>query len=159
MIADALDLEEADVLRAINEYTEALLLLDQYDHQVLSKPKGKKPVYRMTYEECVSIVGKMRSSFETDVFGVEKEEGKVAGIIASIYQTAFGEEVYPSIEEKAANLIYFMIKDHPYADGSTVNPVIICMSSTSWATIKFFLIVRSNGSGEPQLSCSVFPNN
>ena len=117
MIADALDIEEADVLRAVNEYTEALLLLDKYDHQALEKPDGAVPVYRITYEDCKEMVGKMRDSFETDVFGVEKEAGKVAGIIAAVYQSVFGEDAYPSIEEKAANLLYFMIKDHPYADG------------------------------------------
>lgn len=117
MLAGALDINEADVLRAVNEYTEALLLLDQYDHQVLSKPDGNKPVYRITYEDCVHMVAKMRDSFSTDVFGVEKESGKVAGIIAAVYQSVFGQDAYPSVEEKAANLLYFMIKDHPYADG------------------------------------------
>ena len=117
MLADALDIEESDVLRAVNEYTNALLLLDQYDHQVLCKPDGNKPIYRITYEECVRMVGKMKDSFDTDVFGVEKEPGKVAGIIDSVYQSAFGQDAYPSVEEKAANLLYFMIKDHPYADG------------------------------------------
>lgn len=117
MIADALDIEEADVLRAVNEYTDALLLLDKYDHQTLEKPDGAVPIYRITYEDCKEMVGKMRDSFDTDVFGVEKEAGKVAGIIAAVYQSVFGEDAYPSIEEKAANLLYFMIKDHPYADG------------------------------------------
>ena len=117
MLADALDIEESDVLRAVNEYTEALLLLDQYDHQTLCKPNGSRPIYHITYEECVQMVGKMRDSFHTDVFGVEKEAGKVEGIIAAVYQSVFGEEAYPSVEEKAANLLYFMIKDHPYADG------------------------------------------
>lgn len=59
----------------------------------------------------------MEDSFHSDVFGVEKETGKVEGIFAAIYQNVFGGEVYPSLEEKAANLLYFMIKDHPYADG------------------------------------------
>lgn len=63
------------------------------------------------------MVGKMQDTFNTDVFGIEKENGKVAGIIAAVYQSAFGQEAYPSVEEKAANLLYFMIKDHPYADG------------------------------------------
>ena len=117
MLADALDIEEKDVLRAVNEYTDALILLDQYDHQTLSKPEGSTPVYRITYEECVQMVGQMKDSFETDVFGVEKEDGKVQGIIAAVYQSVFGQDAYPSLEEKAANLLYFMIKDHPYADG------------------------------------------
>ena len=63
------------------------------------------------------MVGQMKDSFETDVFGVEKEDGKVQGIIAAVYQSVFGQDAYPSLEEKAANLLYFMIKDHPYADG------------------------------------------
>lgn len=117
MLADALDIEESDVLKAVNEYTDALVLLDQYDHQTLCKPDGNKPIYRITYEECVQMVGKMRDSFNTDVFGIEKEPGKVAGIIAAVYQSIFGQDAYPSLEEKAANLLYFMIKDHPYADG------------------------------------------
>lgn len=117
MLANTLELEEKDVLCAVNEYTDALLLLDQYDHQALVKPTGQVPIYRITYEECVSMVKRMRDTFNTDVFGVEKEAGKVRGIIAAIYQSAFGEDAYPSIEEKAANLLYFMIKDHPYADG------------------------------------------
>lgn len=117
MLANALDVEEADILRAVNEYTDALLLLDQYDHQALKKPSGKMPIYRITYDECVTMVNNMRDSFNTDVFGVEKESGKVKGIIAAIYQSAFGCDAYPSLEEKAAYLLYFMIKDHPYADG------------------------------------------
>lgn len=117
MLANALDVEEADILKAVNEYTDALLLLDQYDHQTLKKPSGKMPTYRITYDECVTMVNNMRDSFNTDVFGIEKEGGKVKGIIAAIYQSAFGYDAYPSLEEKAAYLLYFMIKDHPYADG------------------------------------------
>lgn len=117
MLANALDVEEADILKAVNEYTDALLLLDQYDHQALKKPSGKMPTYRITYDECVTMVNNMRDSFNTDVFGIEKEAGKVKGIIAAIYQSAFGYDAYPSLEEKAAYLLYFMIKDHPYADG------------------------------------------
>ena len=57
MLADALDIEESDVLRAVNEYTEAWLLLDQYDYWTLCKPDGSRPIYRFTYEECVQMVG------------------------------------------------------------------------------------------------------
>ena len=117
MLANTLELEEKDVLCAVNEYTDALLLLDQYDHQALVKPTGQVPIYRITYEECASMVKRMTDTFNPVVFGVEKDGGMVRGIIAAIYQSAFGEDAYPSIEEKAANLLYFMIKDHPYADG------------------------------------------
>ena len=117
IIANTLEIEEAEVLRAVKLYTDALVLLDQYDHQSLSKPKGKKPVYRITYEDCRNMINHMEDSFSSDVFGVEKEAGKVEGILAAVYQDVFGGEVYPSLEEKAANLLYFMIKDHPFADG------------------------------------------
>ena len=117
IIANTLEIEEAEVLRAVKLYTDALVLLDQYDHQSLSKPKGKKPVYRITYEDCRNMINHMEDSFSSDVFGVEKETGKVEGILAAVYQDVFGGEVYPSLEEKAANLLYFMIKDHPFADG------------------------------------------
>ena len=63
------------------------------------------------------MVSHMEDSFKSDVFGVEKENGKVEGILAAVYQSVFGGDVYPSLEEKAANLLYFMIKDHPYVDG------------------------------------------
>ncbi len=117
MLACTLDTSEEDVLKAVNLYTDALMLLDQYDHQALEKPAGNKPIYRITYEECRNMVNAMEDTFKSDVFGVEKEKGKVEGILAAVYQNVFGGDVYPSLEEKAANLLYFMIKDHPYADG------------------------------------------
>jgi len=117
MLASTLEVDEAELLKAVNLYTNALMLLDQYDHQSLKKPTGNKPIYRITYEDCRNMVNAMEDSFHSDVFGVEKEKGKVEGILAAVYQSAFGEDAYLSLEEKAANLLYFMIKDHPYADG------------------------------------------
>lgn len=117
MLASTLEVDEAELLKAVNLYTNALMLLDQYDHQSLKKPTGNKPIYRITYEDCRNMVNAMEDSFHSDVFGVEKEKGKVEGILAAVYQSVFGEDAYPSLEEKAANLLYFMIKDHPYADG------------------------------------------
>ena len=102
MLADALNVEEKDILRAVKLYTDALTLLDQYDHQSIIKPDGKQPVYRITYDDCMTMVSHMKDSFETEVFGVEKEVGKVNGIISAIYQSAFGQDAYPTIEEKAA---------------------------------------------------------
>lgn len=117
MLSSVLEIEGAEVLKAVNQYTNALTLLDEYDHLTLEKPKGNTPIYRITYEECRKMVNSMKKSFRTDVFGVERETGKVEGIIAAVYQSVFGGDVYPSLEEKAANLLYFMIKDHPFADG------------------------------------------
>ena len=117
MLADTMELEQEDVLKAVNMYTQALTLLDQYDHQSIVKPEGASPIYRITYEDCRRMVDHMEDTFKSDVFGVEKEKGKVEGILAAVYQDVFGGEVYPTLEEKAANLLYFMIKDHPFADG------------------------------------------
>lgn len=115
MLASTLELDESEVLNVIDAYQNALSLLDDYDHGSLSKPKGTDSIYRLTYEECRKLIDKMK--FESAVFGVEKEEGKLNGILAAVYQNVFGQEFYPSIEEKAANLLYFLIKDHPFADG------------------------------------------
>ena len=117
MLACTLEVDEAEVLKAVSLYTNALMLLDQFDHQSLKKPTGSKAIYRITYEDCRNMVNAMEDSFHSDVFGIEKEKGKVEGILAAVYQNVFGGDVYPSLEEKAANLLYFMIKDHPYADG------------------------------------------
>ena len=117
MLATAIEGDSDEVLRAVNLYTQALTLLDQYDHQSLEKPEGNRPIYRITYADCRAMVDRMEDSFKSDVFGVEKEPGKIEGILAAVYQDVFGGEVYPSLEEKAANLLYFMIKDHPFADG------------------------------------------
>lgn len=115
MLASTLELDESEVLNVIEAYQNALSLLDDYDHGSISKPKGTDSIYRLSYEECRKLIDKMR--FESAVFGVEKEEGKLNGILAAVYQNVFGQELYPSIEEKAANLLYFLIKDHPFADG------------------------------------------
>ena len=117
IIAGSFEGEEDEVLKAVNAYTDALTLLDDYDHQALTRPEGTEPVHRITYDECRSIINHMEYAGKSDVFGVEKEKGKVEGILAAVYQNVFGREVYPSLEEKAANLLYFMIKDHPFADG------------------------------------------
>lgn len=117
MLATAIEGDSDEVLKAVNLYTQALTLLDKYDHQSLEKPEGNQPIYRITYTDCRAMVDRMEDSFKSDVFGVEKEPGKIEGILAAVYQDVFGGEVYPSLEEKAANLLYFMIKDHPFADG------------------------------------------
>ena len=115
IIASTLELDEKEVLNVVETYADALSMLDDYDHGCLTKPDGKDTVYRLSYEECRNLIDSMR--FKSDVFGVEKETGKLEGILAAVYQNVFGKEVYPSIEEKAANLLYFLIKDHPFADG------------------------------------------
>ena len=102
----------------IQEYSKALELLDNYDHQVVTKPEGlKKDTYQLTYEECRELIASMSFGSSSTIFGHEKSEGALKGIVDSIYQSAFGEDAYPTVEEKAANLLYFLVKDHPFIDG------------------------------------------
>ena len=115
MLASTLEIDAKEVLSVIETYSNALSLLDDYDHGTITKPKGKNSIYELTYKECRDLIDSMK--FNSSVFGIEKEKGKLEGILAAIYQNVFGEELYPSIEEKAANLLYFIIKDHPFADG------------------------------------------
>lgn len=117
MLASALNIEEKEVLNVIEAYSNALSLLDDYDHGTIPKPDGIASIYQLTYEECRELIDSMKYGNFSDVFGVEKEAGKLNGIIAAVYQNVFGTELYPSIEEKAANLLYFLIKDHPFVDG------------------------------------------
>ena len=117
MLASALNIEEKEVLNVIEAYSNALTLLDDYDHGTIPKPNGVASTYQLTYEECRELIDSMKYGNFSDVFGVEKELGKLNGIIAAVYQNVFGTELYPSIEEKTANLLYFLIKDHPFVDG------------------------------------------
>ncbi|EJU21463.1 Fic/DOC domain protein [Peptoanaerobacter stomatis] len=118
IIAGVLDLDAEKVLDVVKRYSLALEMLDDYDHQTITKPKiSSDEVYKLTYEECRNLISKMSYSETSDIFGKEKGKGVLKGIIDSIYQSAFGEDAYPSIEEKVANLLYFIIKDHPFVDG------------------------------------------
>lgn len=117
MLAHSLDIEQRDIMHVIREYENALSLLDGYDHQTLSKPEGSLSAAPLSYAECRKLIDNMEYADRSEVFGVEKEKGKFEGILLSVFQTAFGEEIYPSLEEKAANLLYFLVKDHPFADG------------------------------------------
>lgn len=117
MLASTLNIEEKEVLSVVEAYSNALTLLDNYDHGTIPKPDGIASIYHLTYEECRELIDSMKYGNFSDVFGVEKEEGKLNGILAAIYQNVFGTELYPSIEEKAANLLYFLIKDYPFVDG------------------------------------------
>ncbi|MBE6143201.1 MAG: Fic family protein [Erysipelotrichaceae bacterium] len=104
-------------LEILNKYEDALNLLDQYDHQEVEEIKGNPATSTLNYQEARDIINSLNFNDTSSVFGVEKEEGKLNGILEAIEQTAFGQEVYSSLEEKASNLLYFLVKDHPFVDG------------------------------------------
>ena len=110
-------LDAKQVLSVIEKYNLALDLLDDYDHQTMKRPSGNKAVYVLNYEECREIINTMKFSADSDVFGNEKDDS-FKGSIGNIYQSFGGEDVYPSLEEKAANLLYFVTKNHSFSDGN-----------------------------------------
>ena len=117
MLASALSIDNYELSEVIKTYTNALDLLDDYDHQRLEKPKGNNTLYRIEYTEARKIIESMKFKNDSNLFGVEKENGKLKGILEAVYQNVFGTELYPTIEDKAAHLLYFLVKDHPFADG------------------------------------------
>ena len=101
----------------IEQYNHALNLLDDYDHQTLKRPEGHSSTYVLTYEECRELIASMRFGSESDLFGNEKDDS-FKGSIGNIYQSFGGRELYPTLEEKAANLLYFVTKNHSFSDGN-----------------------------------------
>ena len=95
------------IFNVFEDYSLALSMLDDYDYQRMSRPQGCKGTYVLTYEECRSLIDAMRFSSESDLFGHEKDDS-FRGSIGNIYQSSAGKDVYPSVEEKAANLLYFI---------------------------------------------------
>lgn len=107
----------AQILEIVKSYAPALDLLDDYDHQRLARPDGSKGVYVLSYEECRDLIGSLRFAGESDIFGVEKDDSFHSSI-AAIYQSFGRQEIYPSVQEKAANLLYFVVKNHSFHDGN-----------------------------------------
>ncbi len=110
-------LDSKQVLTVIEKYNEALELLDSYDHQTMKRPKGKVTDCIITYEECRKIISDMQFGDKSDLFGKEKDDS-FKGSIGNIYQSFDGQELYPSTEEKAAHLLYFITKNHSFYDGN-----------------------------------------
>ena len=109
--------DSRQVLSVIEKYSSALDLLDAYDHQNMTRPEGNRATYVLSYEECMDVIQSMRFGDESDLFGKEKDDS-FKGSIVNIYQS-FGErEIYESLEEKAANLLYFITKNHSFFDGN-----------------------------------------
>jgi len=110
-------LDAKQVLSVIERYTTALDLLDDYDHRKIKKTTGKKSTYVLNYEECRALIEQMRFGAESELFGNEKDDSFKSSI-GAIYQTFDGKDVYRSLKEKAANLLYFVTKNHSFSDGN-----------------------------------------
>ena len=106
-----------EILKVIGGYSKALDLLDDYDHRTLKKIKGNTDERMIKYEDCLQVIEKLRFNQESTLFAVERDKG-LESIIGNIYQSFAGQDIYKSIEEKGANFLYLIVKNHVFADGN-----------------------------------------
>ncbi len=106
-----------EILKVIGEYSKALDLLDDYDHKTLKKIEGNIDDRKISYNDCIDIIAKLRFNEESDIFAIERDKG-LESIIGNIYQGFDGQDIYKSIEEKAANFLYLIVKNHVFIDGN-----------------------------------------
>ena len=109
--------EAQEIIKVINNYSNALNLLDDYDHKRISKPNGTINNNKITYEDCMNIIGKLKFNSDSELFALERNKGLQA-IIGTIYGSFDGKDLYPTIEEKAANFLYLITKNHTFIDGN-----------------------------------------
>ena len=106
-----------EILKVIGGYSKALDLLDDYDHKTLKKIDGNIDERKIEYNDCINIINKLRFNEESSLFAVERDKG-LESIIGNIYQSFAGQDIYKSIEEKGANFLYLIVKNHVFTDGN-----------------------------------------
>ena len=109
--------ESREIIKVISEYSNALNLLDDYDYKRINKPKGITNDKIITYEECIEVINKLKFNNESSLFALERNKG-LKEIIGTIYNTFDGKDLYSTIEEKASNFLYLIIKNHVFIDGN-----------------------------------------
>ncbi len=118
-LLDGVSDEAKGIVQIISEYSWALNILDDFDHQRLASPKGtKKAKYKLTYEEARTIIEQMKKKFRDSALVGQEKDKSFQGSIGAIYQTFDGKDVYPTAEDKAAHLLYFVTKNHSFVDGN-----------------------------------------
>ena len=111
------DNEAMEIIKVINNYSSALNLLDDYDHKRVLKPTGSSSLDKIKYEDCIDIINKLKFNNDSKLFALERDRG-LESIIGNIYASFDGKDVYPTIEEKAANFLYLITKNHTFIDGN-----------------------------------------
>ena len=109
--------EAQKIIKVINNYSNALNLLDDYDHGKVVKPKGTNSDNKINYKNCMNIINQLRWKSDSSLFALERDKG-LESIIGNIYASFNGQDVYPSIEEKASNFLYLITKNHTFIDGN-----------------------------------------
>ncbi|MFH1178456.1 MAG: virulence protein RhuM/Fic/DOC family protein [bacterium] len=115
--------ESKDVVELISLFADTWLSLNAYDKELLPKGKLTKKVVKLTADKIIDNLTQLKQSLldgdqATDIFGKERSEGSVAGIVGNVMQSFGEKELYPTAEEKAAHFLYFMVKNHPFIDGN-----------------------------------------
>ena len=111
------DNDAREILKIIGNYSKALDLLDDYDHKTEKKPKGNNSNKKITYKECLNIISELKFNEKSTLFALERDKG-LESIIKNIYQTYDNKDLYQSIEQKAANFLYMIVKNHVFIDGN-----------------------------------------
>ena len=114
-VSNRLDAEQ--VLDVVRAYSSALDLLDSYDHQTVGKPKARSRSVELTYADCRAFIDNMTFAEALPLFGNEKD-GSFKSALGAVYQSFGGKDLYPSAQEKAANLLYLVTKNHGFSDGN-----------------------------------------
>ena len=114
---DATNENVKEVLNVINDFSKGLDLLDNYDHRTFEKFKGRTSTKMITYKNCIDLIDLLKFGESSDIFALERDKG-LESIVNNIYQSFGGKDVYPTIEEKAANFLYLIVKNHAFIDGN-----------------------------------------
>lgn len=106
-----------EIVYVLKKYTRALNILDRYDYECLERPKGNISDKKITYRDTINLVKMLKDNQTSQLFGLERNKG-FDSIINDLYSTYDGVDVYKSIEEKAANFLYMVVKNHVFIDGN-----------------------------------------
>ena len=135
--------ESREIIKVISEYSNALNLLDDYDYKRINKPKGITNDKIITYKECIDVINKLKFNNESSLFALERNKG-LKEIIGTIYNTFDGKDLYSTIEEKASNFLYLIIKNHIFIDGNkriTATLFIYFLNYYNILYVEYFILV------------------
>lgn len=123
LLPEHITLDPKMVLELIKEFASTWISLDAYDKESLRSIGTSKKTVKLASEELFEAIGDLRNELikkgeATDIFAQEKSQGNVAGIVGNVMQSFSGKALYATVEEKAAHLLYFMVKNHPFIDGN-----------------------------------------
>lgn len=123
LLPDHMTLDPKVVLELVREFSTTWMSLDAYDKEILKSIGSTKKSVQLSAVELLSAIGELRTELmkkkeASELFAQERQSGSIEGIVGNVMQSFGGRAVYPSVEEKAANLLYFMVKNHPFSDGN-----------------------------------------